>query len=256
MKVKGVIFDFGFTLYYFDNPSIEKYFECFKRGLSNSIDFLKKHEVLKEKGAIEDFIKFFKRYRASSFKKSIKTKIEIPTSIIFQNVLGKMVKQNTLNDLKELDNKFYMQLANIYHSCEEDEWIPFKNTRDTLEKLSLKNLKIALISNHPNHKTIENMLNKYDLLKIFDVVVTSAKFGKRKPDPNIFLHTLKKMGLEGHANYVIMCGDEYADIIGAHRANLQTILLERIYKFPFEKEIDVHNYIKVKDISEILNYID
>ncbi|MFX1316006.1 MAG: HAD family hydrolase [Promethearchaeota archaeon] len=256
MKVKGVIFDFGFTLYYFNKPSIEKYFECFKKGLSNSISFLKKHEILKEEVAIEDFIKFFKKNRASSFKKSIKTKIEIPTSKIFQNVLEKMLEQNTINNLKELNNKLYNELANIYHTCEEDEWIPFKNTRDTLEKLALKNLKIALISNHPNHKTIENMLNKYNLLQVFDVVVTSAKFGKRKPDPNIFIHTLKKMGLENHANHVIMCGDEYADIIGARRANLQTILLERVYKFPFEKEIDLNNYIKVKDISEILNYID
>ena len=52
MKVKGVIFDFGFTLFYFDEPSIEKYFECFKTGLVDSIDLLKKHNILKEKIAI------------------------------------------------------------------------------------------------------------------------------------------------------------------------------------------------------------
>ena len=167
-----------------------------------------------------------------------------------------MVDKNAINDSDELNDQFYMELANIYHSCEEDEWIPFENTRDTLEKLVLKNLKIALISNHPNHKTIENVLIKHDLFRFFDVVVTSAKFGKRKPDPTIFFHTIKKLGLESHANFVIMCGDEYADITGAHRANLKAILLDRKYKFPFEKDIDVANYIKVKDISEILNFID
>ena len=256
MKVKGVIFDFGFTLFYFDEPSIKKYFECFKIGLRNSIDLLKKHNLLKEKIAIEAFIKIFNRKRTSSFKKSIKTKLEIPTSIIFQNVLKIMVEKNAINELDELNDQFYMELANIYHSCEEDEWIPFENTRDTLEKLVLKKIKIALISNHPNHKTIENMLIKHDLFRFFDVVVTSAKFGKRKPDPNIFFHTLKKMGLESHADFVIMCGDEYADITGAYRANLKAILLDRKYKFPFEKDINVPNYIKVKDISEILNFIN
>lgn len=256
MKVKAVIFDFGFTLFYFEKPSIEKYFECFKRGLLGSIELLKNRKILKEPIAIEEFIKIFNRKRASSFKKSIKTKIEIPTFKIFQNVLKIMVEKNAISDLDELNDQFYMELANIYHSCEEDEWIPFKNTIDTLEKLILKNLRIALISNHPNHKTIENMLKKHNVLQFFDVVVTSAKFGIRKPDPNIFFHTLKKLGLESHANSVLMCGDEYADIIGAIRANLQPILIERIYKFPFEKEINISNYTKVNDISEILNFID
>ena len=39
--VKGIIFDFGFTLFYFDNPSVERYYECFKKGLVKSIETLK-----------------------------------------------------------------------------------------------------------------------------------------------------------------------------------------------------------------------
>ncbi|MFX0136684.1 MAG: HAD family hydrolase, partial [Candidatus Hodarchaeota archaeon] len=132
----------------------------------------------------------------------------------------------------------------------------FENTKETLEKLAMKSLKIALISNHPNHKTIKNMLKRHDLLKYFNVVVTSAKFGKRKPDPNIFYYTLKKMGLENQPNSVIMCGDEYADIVGAQRANLQSILLERKYKFPIEKEINIPNLKTIRDISEILDFIE
>ncbi|MFX0043184.1 MAG: HAD family hydrolase [Candidatus Hodarchaeota archaeon] len=256
MKVKGIIFDFGFTLFYFDEPSIEKYFECFKTGLRGSIDLLKKHNILKEKLAIEDFIKNFNRKRASSFKKSIKTKLEIPTSIIFQEVLKSMAEKNLISELDEINDQIYLELAEIYHSFEESEWIPFKNTKDTLEKLFLKKIKIALVSNHPNHKTIENILIRHDLFRFFDIVITSAKFGKRKPDPNIFFHTIKKLGLENHENFVLVCGDEYADITGAYRANLKSILLDRKYKFPFEKDIDVPNYIKVKDISEILNFID
>ncbi|MFX1299070.1 MAG: HAD family hydrolase [Promethearchaeota archaeon] len=256
MKVKGVFFDFGFTLFYFEKPSVEKYFECFKKGLINSIELLKKHNVLKEKVAIEDFIKIFHRKRASSFKKSIKTKIEIPTSQIFQNTLESLVQKNVVKSSVDFHDDFYTELANKYHSCEEDEWIPFKNTQDTLEKLALKKLKIALISNHPNHKTIENMLNKHNVLNFFDIIVTSAQFGRRKPDPNIFFYTLKELGLENHADLVIMCGDEYADIIGASRANIKPVLIERIYKFPFEKEIDFSNYIKINEISEILNLID
>jgi len=256
MMIKGVIFDFGFTLFYFDNPSVERYYECFKKGLIKSIEILKENQVWNENLTNEAFIKTFSKKREQFFRKSIKTKMEFPTSLIFQNVLESLKEEEIINNLDNLTESAYNELAELYHSCEEDEWEPFENTKETLEELVIKKLKIALISNHPNHKTIKNMLKKHQLLKYFDVVITSAKYGKRKPDPDIFHYALKKMGLEDQPNTVIMCGDEYADIIGAQRANLQSILFERKYKFPFEREIDVTNLRKIRNISEILDFIE
>jgi len=253
--VKGIIFDFGFTLFYFDNPSVERYYECFKKGLLKSIDLLKDKQVWSEKISDESFVKKFAKKREHYFRKSIKTKTEFPTSFIFQSVLESLREDNIIDDIVHLDRNTYDKLAEMYHSCEEDEWEPFENTRETLETLTEKNIKIALISNHPNHQTIKNMLKKHDLAKFFHSIITSAKYGKRKPDPNIFFHTIEKMGLKDHADSIIMCGDEYADIIGAKRANLQSVLLERKYKFPFEKEINTPNLRKIRNISEILNYI-
>ncbi len=256
MTVKGIIFDFGFTLFYFDNPSVERYYECFKKGLLKSIDILKEKRVWSEELSNESFVKKFAKSRQHFFRKSIKTKTEFPTSLIFQNVLESLREEHIINNIDNIDLNTYDKLADIYHSCEEDEWEPFENTRETLEILTKKNVKVALISNHPNHQTIENMLKKHDLAKFFEFILTSAKYGKRKPDPNIFLYTLEQMGLKDHANSVIMCGDEYADIIGAKRANIQSILLERKYKFPFEKEINVSNLRKINNILEILDIIE
>ncbi len=254
--IKGVIFDFGFTLFYFDNPSVERYYECFKKGLLKSIDLLKENQVWNENLTNEVFIKIFSKKREHFFRNSIKTKMEFPTSLIFQNVLESLKDEKIINNLDNLTESSFNKLAELYHSCEEEEWEPFENTKETLEKLVMRNLKIALISNHPNHKTIKNVLKKHGLFKYFNVVVTSAKFGKRKPDPNIFYYTLEKMGLKNRGNSVIMCGDEYADIIGAQRANLQSILFERKYKFPFEREIDASNLRKIRNISEILDCIE
>ncbi len=254
--VKGIIFDFGFTLFYFDNPSVQRYYECFKKGLLKSIGILKEKQVWSEEISDESFVKKFAKRREHFFRKSIKTKTEFPTSLIFQSVLESLREDNIINDIDHIDRNTYDKLAELYHSCEEDEWEPFENTRETLETLIEKKVKIALISNHPNHQTIKNMLKKHDLAKYFNYIMTSAKYGKRKPDPNIFLHTLEKMGLKDHADSIIICGDEYADIIGAQRANLQSILLERKYKFPFEKEINVPNLRKISNISEILDFIE
>ena len=102
---------------------------------------------------------------------------------------------------------------------------------------------------------VKNSLKEYSLFQYFDAVVTSAEFGKRKPDPGIFHYTLEKMGLTEN-NECMVCGDEYADVVGGDRAGMQTILCERKYKFPYERELDVPDLIRIEDISEILEYLD
>jgi HAD superfamily hydrolase (TIGR01549 family) len=255
MTIRGIIFDFGFTLFNFEDPSVKKYYECFKKGLLKSIEVLKSLEVWNENLAEDEFIRKFSKQREQFFRKGIKTKTEYPTSMIYQTVLKSMSEEDLIRNLDRLDETTYEQLAEIYHSFEIEEWKPFTNVSETLKKLSeYEDLKLAVLSNHPNHKTIENLLKKYNLFEYFDVVVTSAEFGKRKPDPDIFYYTLEKMGLTKNTE-CLMCGDEYADIVGGDRAGMQTILCERIYKFPYEKELDVPELIKINNISEILKYI-
>jgi HAD superfamily hydrolase (TIGR01549 family) len=258
MKLKGIIFDFGFTLFSFENPSVEKYMDCFKRGLLKSIETMKEVNIFKEKDVVVDrFVKSFNQKRSRAFKIQRKTKEEYPTSQVFENALNDLVQEGFL-EIESINAEFYEDLAEIYHSCEEEEWKPFEETRTTLEALSnISNLKIGLLSNHPNHKTIKNMLKSNNIQHFFDVIVTSAKFGKRKPNPDIFLHTLKKMGIEKHdVKNCIMVGDEAADAVGANRVGMQIIIKEREYEFPYEREITIPNLIKIKSINEVLNYIN
>jgi len=249
MKIKGLIFDFGFTLFEFKDATVEKYINSYKQGLNESVAKLKEYNLLKDNEIQNLFIKTFKKERSACFKNSRKTKIECPTSSLFQTVVEKL-------RLGKSDDEMYIKLADVYHSYEEKEWIPLKNTRKTLEILSKnKKVKMAVLSNHPHHRTIEKLLIKYDLIHYFDTIVTSAEFGKRKPDPEIFFYTLKKMGLT-LPQFCLICGDEYADIVGGHRAGLKTILYNRKIKFPIEKEINIRDLIKIDDITEILDFID
>ncbi len=258
MSVRGIIFDFGFTLFSFENPSVEKYLDCFKRGLLKSIENLKEENIFKETDAVIDlFIKKFNKKRSHAFKIQRKTKEECPTSQVFKNVLDDLIQEGSLK-IESIKTELYDDLAEIYHSCEEEEWKPYNETKNTLEALSrIETLKIGLISNHPSHKTIKNMLESNNLHQYFDVIVTSAKFGKRKPNPDIFLYTLKKMGLEEYdAKDCIMVGDEAADAVGANRVGMQIILKEREYEFPYEREITIPNLKRIKSIGEVLQYLD
>ena len=259
MKVKGVIFDFGFTLFFFENPSLEKYLDCFRRGMSKSIEVLKQEKIIEDKDQIlEDFMKIFNKKRATYFKLAMKTKDEFPTTLLFKTALDMLKEKGYEIKEEKIQETFLEKLAELYHSCEEEEWKPDDTTRFTLETLSkISTLKIGLISNHPNHKTIENLLKNHKMKEFFDVIVTSAKFGKRKPISDIFFHTLKRMGLtKNDAEHCIMVGDEAADIVGAHRVGMQIILKEREYEFPYEKEINIPNVIRIKSIDEVLQYLN
>lgn len=256
MSIKGIIFDYGFTLFHFDNPSVERYYECFKKGLLKSIEFLKEMKIWNDKISDESFVKKFSKKRELYWREARKTKKEFPTSKIYQHILESLREEQFINSIDRLDEKTYFKLADMYHSFEMEEWKPFPNTKETLEKLSkYENLRLAVLSNHPSQSMVENSLKKFQLFKYFDAVVTSAEFGKRKPDPEIFFYTLKQMGLTENSECLV-CGDEYADVVGGDRAGMQTILCERKYKFPFERELDVPELIRIDNISEILEHLD
>ena len=171
-------------------------------------------------------------------------------------MLETLQEENIINNIDHLEEDTYEKLAEIYHSFEQKEWKPFPQTKETLEKLSkYENIRLAVLSNHPCNSMIENSLKEYEIFTYFDAVVTSAEFGKRKPDPEIFYYTLEKMGLTEN-NECMVCGDEYADVVGGDRAGMQTILCERKYKFPFERELDVPELIRIDNISEILEHLD
>jgi putative hydrolase of the HAD superfamily len=249
--IRAIIFDFGFTLFHFSEASLKKYMDCYRRGLHKAVEVLKVMGVLEKKPEVQKFIGKFNSLRTKYFKESMnRTNQEYPTSIIFEEVFNSM-------EIKNINKDIFKQLSSIYHSCEAEEWKPFKNTKETLETLSKKpELKLAVLSNHPHHDTIKKLIEKHNLMHYFDKVITSALFGKRKPNTEIFNYTIKKLGLKTEQRKdIIMCGDEYADIMGAYRAGLQIILFERKYKFPYEKKIPLQNIIKIQDISEILKLV-
>jgi len=255
MTIKGIIFDFGFTLFYFNNPSLERYTDCFNKGLLKSIELLRDKHVWNGTISSESFIKIFAKKRQHLWRESRKTKKEFPTSLVYREVLESLEEENFVNKTDHLDEDTYAKLAEAYHSFEMKEWKPLPKTKETLENLSKYEIRLAVLSNFPYHDAIENSLKEYDLFTYFDAVVTSAKFGKRKPDPDIFYYTLEQMGLTVN-NECLVCGDEYADVVGGDRAGMQTILCERKYKFPFERELDVQDLIRIDDISGILDYLD
>ena len=87
--------------------------------------------------------------------------------------------------------------------------------------------KVALITNfdHPPH--VHALLDRYDLVPLFDDIVISAEAGVSKPDPGIFEPALRRTGLSHEV--VAYVGDSMEDdVAGALAAGLYPVHLDRI----------------------------
>ncbi|MDO4458887.1 MAG: HAD-IA family hydrolase [Clostridia bacterium] len=81
--------------------------------------------------------------------------------------------------------------------------------------------KLALISNDAAEWN-RFLRNKYDLNKYFDVLHVSGELGIKKPDPDIFLLTLEKLGLK--AEECVYVDDRRKNLYAAESLGMTPIL--------------------------------
>jgi putative hydrolase of the HAD superfamily len=86
-----------------------------------------------------------------------------------------------------------------------------------LAALRERGLRLAVISNITSRRIVPQRLAGYGLDRFFEAVITSADFGRRKPNAGIFLETARRMALPPETCAYV--GDTVSrDVIGARRA--------------------------------------
>lgn len=112
---------------------------------------------------------------------------------------------------------------------------PYDETEKVLEELKETGIKIALIANTDCFST-EGILEKYDLKKYFDVIMLSCNARMLKSNPNMFRKLLEE--LEVSKEEAVMVGDSIeSDIIGAKKAEVDAILIDRMENREFKPKI-------------------
>jgi putative hydrolase of the HAD superfamily len=111
--------------------------------------------------------------------------------------------------------------------------------------LKTAGLRIAVISNTEDGRVNES-LTLANLASHFEFIIDSHLVGSSKPDAEIFKFALEKLGLESFdAAYV---GDSYGyDVIGARRAGLNPILLDRMDVYASEPELT-----RIRSLKELI----
>jgi HAD superfamily hydrolase (TIGR01509 family) len=107
-------------------------------------------------------------------------------------------------------------------------WVPYADTRATLEAVRQRGLKVGVVSNVP--ADLRPVFAKHNLDSLVDSFTHSFEVGAEKPDPAIFLAAAKSLGVM--PNETLRVGDHEVDR-GAERAGMRAFVL------PAEFEGDV-----------------
>jgi HAD superfamily hydrolase (TIGR01549 family) len=95
-----------------------------------------------------------------------------------------------------------------------------KNCKETLEELS-KKFKLSIVTGRSDFSTI-HVLEKFEIKKFFDTIVTYECYKKPKPDPEPILVALGKLNSKPEES--IYVGDSDIDAIAAKAARVKAII--------------------------------
>lgn len=99
-------------------------------------------------------------------------------------------------------------------------WVPYSDTRATLEAVRRRGLKVGVVSNVP--ADLRSVFAKHKLDSLVDSFTHSFEVGAEKPDPAIFLAAAKSLGVK--PGETLMVGDHEVDR-GAERAGMRAFIL-------------------------------
>ena len=122
----------------------------------------------------------------------------------------------------------------------------YRDTRPALRSLSQRGLRLGIISNFAWE--LPELVAGLGLAEYFDLILTSARLGYRKPRPEIFRRALSQAGVDpGRALYV---GDDpWCDRDGASAAGMPSLLIDRSRPASTQQR-------RIQSLARVADYLD
>jgi|SRR3989344_2188058 len=174
--------------------------------------------------------------------------------------VGIRAKENweRLKELYHIDEKIEILITKrrkIYQKLIQSECKPMPGLLPALDFLKRHKLKLAIASSS-NKKNINIVLSKLDIVHYFSVVVSGEEIVNGKPNPDIFLETVKRLHAEPKECIVIE--DAESGILAAKAAGMKVIAVPNKYTkhHDFSKSdivVDSLDRLNSKFVSKILS---
>jgi putative hydrolase of the HAD superfamily len=209
--LKGAIFDLGETLMHL-TATWEQVAEWRVQAI---------HSALAEQGADPseaDVKREWSRLHAEESDYAARTFEEIEIQESFLKLFERLkVKPEQQPNMDELLKRFF--------ALEAESWVILPGVLQMLQQVRDLGLRTGLLSNARNDWAVKEIMNRLGLTSYFDVILTSAAVGIRKPRPEPFREMLKLLGVR--ADEAVMVGNSLeADIAGAKPLGVRTILVK------------------------------
>jgi 2-haloalkanoic acid dehalogenase type II len=211
-RFDGLIFDLGGTLIYFngDWPKV------FAQASTQLIQSLKAEGVNIEE---ESFLGEFQARMSDYHSERESEFIEYTTAYILRNMLAEL-------GYPAIQESLIQKALKTMYAVSQAHWHPEEDTLPTLEVLRKAGYRLGMISNASDDADVQALIDKAGVRPYFEVILTSAAVGIRKPNPRIFHMAIKRLGTS--LGKAAMVGDTLgADILGANNAGMFSIWITR-----------------------------
>jgi len=210
--IKFILFDLGNTLIYFDGH----WPEVFARA-DNQL-----WQALQAAGLEfpqEKFVTQFRMRLDAYYVQREAEFIEHTTAYILRGLLAEL-------GYPQVEDEIILPVLEQAYAITQAHWKIEEDTHETLQELQALGYRMGIISNAGDDHDVQRLVDQAMIRPYFDVILSSAAYGLRKPNPRIFEHILKTW--EAHPHQAVMVGDTLgADILGAQHAKLLSIWITR-----------------------------
>ena len=133
----------------------------------------------------------------------------------------------------------------------EKEGVPLKKGLVPLLKYLKANNYKTIVATSSNRDRVDNILKSADIEKYFDDSICGDEVSKGKPNPEVFLKSCQKLGVQN--DEAIVLEDSEAGIQASAAADIKVICIPDM-KYP-EPEFAQKTYKICQDLDEVANFI-
>ena len=161
-----------------------------------------------------------------------------------------VVDKNIPHDEKRIEEMLKIFLLHYTHNIDDDS-VLFNNVKNVLEFLKNNGIKLAVCTN--KMERLSNiLLEKLNVLHMFDYLVGGDSLSKSKPDPFPLLNICEKLNTE--ISDSIMIGDSATDLNAGKGAGMPVVLVS--YGYTDNKDIYNEADLVINDFSQLKELVN
>ncbi|MBU1205290.1 MAG: HAD family phosphatase [Nanoarchaeota archaeon] len=177
------------------------------------------------------------------FTGDFKIMVGLKTSVFLSKKFKDKLSQNQIEEISKERQKDQLRHVRLYAK-------PIPGVKQFICQLQRRKLELCLATG-TQRKIVNNILGLIGLKNAFHVMVTGEEFKSSKPDPEVYILSLKKLGVPRRD--VIVIEDSAAGVAAAKKAGLYCIAITTTQTKSELKEADlvVPSFRKLKNALRI-----